>query len=101
MTTTNSYVCGQCGQEFNPPNHVCAPKPVTNANSTINTGLYTHDIKAEIIAARDKWWVEQMESKFFTAIRCRLFPDNCDSCSIIERCPALSWQRFKATLEVK
>ena len=53
------------------------------------------------IAARDKWWVTQMESKFFAAIRCRLFPDNCDSCSVIERCIALDWQQFKTTLEVK
>ena len=41
----------------------CAPKPVTNANSTVNTGLYSHDIKAEIVAVRDKWWVAELHSK--------------------------------------
>jgi hypothetical protein len=54
-----------------------------------------------MLAARDKWWVTQMETNFMGAIGCRLFPDNCDSCSIIERCAALGWQRFKNTLEVK
>jgi hypothetical protein len=54
-----------------------------------------NDYVRTTIAARDKWWITQMETNFMAAIGCRLFPDNCDSCSIIERCTALSWQRFK------
>jgi hypothetical protein len=68
----------------------------------IYDNVVPHSCKIDpAIAARDKWWITQMESKFFAAIGCRLFPDNCDSCSIIERCTALGWQRFKSTLEVK
>lgn len=28
--------------------------------STVNTGLYSHDLKAEVIAARDKWWIDRV-----------------------------------------
>lgn len=63
MSNTNSYVCGKCGQEFNPPSHVCSVMPRNNATSTVNTGLYNHDIKAEIIAARDKWWIDRLNEE--------------------------------------
>jgi hypothetical protein len=94
MTTTNSYICSNCGQEFNPPNHVCTPKPVTNANSTVNTGLYSHDIKAEIVAARDKWWVVKMETDFAKALLCDYYPE-CETCYRDNNCHVQRWHVFK------
>lgn len=102
MTTTNSYICSKCGQEFDPPNHVCVTRPSTNANSTVNTGLYSHDIKAEIIAARDKWWVKTVDALMHeppcyapadepcTELNCEVFP-----------CTFMAWQQLKAKMGVK
>jgi len=76
---TTSYVCAHCGQIYDPGYaHVC----------------HASRLIAEALAARDKWWVEQIER--YEAMLNR----NLDSHSII--IPWASWQSLKQSiLELK
>jgi hypothetical protein len=89
MTNTNSYICSQCGQEYNPPNHICAP----NANYSVNTGLYSHDIKAEIRAANNKEWVDRMERRVIgKCLSLEIDSGHCLICEKAGACYIESWQ---------